>query len=130
MSIAVAIFLLAPALCAGAAEQSATVGVGVTAAHGRQLSAADDRKEIHVQVGETVMVAMHEADYNWKLRSTNPAILAPMPGVKLKAGIVGVIRAKAPGSATITLEGSPKCAPGYACAQFLRSVIFPVVVDT
>ena len=130
MSVAVAILLLATALRAGAAEQSATVGVGVTTAHGRQLSAADDRKEVHVHVGETVLVAMHDADYTWKLRSTNPAILAPVPGVKLKAGIEGVFRAKAAGNATITLEGSPRCAPGYSmCPQFVRSVVFPIVVE-
>ena len=110
---------------------AAAAGVGAADAAGRQLSVADDRKAIRVHVGETVMVAMHDADFVWKLRNTNPAVLAPVRGIKLKAGIQGVFRAKAPGTATLELEGTPKCAPGFTdCAPFVRSVIFPVTVGS
>lgn len=109
----------------------AVVSTGAVQASERRLSAADDRKAIHVHVGETVMVAMHADDFVWKLRNTNPAVLAPVRGLKLKAGIQGVFRAKAPGSATLELEGTPKCAPGFTdCAPFVRSVIFPVTVGS
>ncbi len=106
---------LLTAACGAAAERPVGGSPSTTV-----ITRADDRRTVSATVGDTVHVSL-EADLDWTVKVSDPAVLTAIPGVTLARGTQGSYRAARPGTAIVTGEGRPHCDPGQVCAQFIVS---------
>jgi hypothetical protein len=106
---------------AGAPAGSADQGLNVTL--------ADDSKTITLKVGQRFLLDLG-SDLDWTPTVANPAIVSRVIGITVIRGAQGVYEALAPGTTTLSANGSPACRQTKpACAMPNRLFQVTIVVQ-
>jgi hypothetical protein len=69
----------------------------------------DNGKTFTLRVGDNILLNLGADMYDWNVSVDNPSVISLRMGVLAIQGSQGIFDAHAPGSATLTAVGNPKC---------------------